>query len=170
MNIRPATLADLPAITALINHYISNTPITFDVVPYTTEERRPWFHDHSDGARYRTLIAEHEGGLLGYAATGGFRKKGAYDTTAEVSIACAPEATGRGVGTALYGALFDAIAGQDLHRLIAAIVQPNAASNALHERFGFQPIGVMTEVGRKFDRYWDVLWMEKRLGPPAATR
>jgi phosphinothricin acetyltransferase len=163
MRIRPATLADLPAITVLINHYISNTPITFDVTAYTTEERLPWFHDHSDGRRYRTIIAEDGGRLLGYAATGAFRKKGAYDTTAEVGIACAPEATGRGVGTALYGALFEAIAGEDLHRLIAAIVQPNVASNALHERFGFRPIGVMTEVGRKFDRYWDVLWMEKRL-------
>jgi phosphinothricin acetyltransferase len=166
MRIRPATLADLPAVTALINHYISNTPITFDVDPYTPEERLPWFHEHSDGKRYRMFVADDEGGLLGYAATGPFRKKGAYDTTAEVGIACAPEATGRGVGTALYGALFEAIAGEDVHRLIAAIVQPNAASNALHERFGFQPVGAMTEVGRKFDRYWDVLWMEKRLEPP----
>jgi phosphinothricin acetyltransferase len=164
MRIRPATLADLPAITALINHYICHTPITFDVDPYTPEERLPWFHEHSDGKRYRMFVAEDEGGLLGYAATGPFRKKGAYDTTAEVSVACSPEATGRGVGKALYGALFEAIAAEDLHRLIAAIVQPNAASNALHDRFGFQPVGVMTEVGRKFERYWDVLWMEKRLG------
>jgi len=163
MRIRPAALADLPAITALINHYICHTPITFDLVAYTPDERLPWFHDHSDGKRYRMLVAEDATGLLGYAATGPFRKKGAYDTTAEVSVACAPTATGRGVGTALYRDLFEAIAAEDLHRLIAAIVQPNAASNALHERFGFRPIGLMTEVGRKFDRYWDVLWMEKRL-------
>ena len=170
MRIRPATLADLPAITALINHYITHTPITFDVDPYTAEERLPWFHEHSDGRRYRMMLADDDGRLLGYAATGPFRKKGAYDTTAEVSIACAPAATDRGVGTALYAALFEAIATEDLHRLIAAIVQPNAASNALHERFGFQPVGAMTEGVRKFDRYWDDQKKKKQQKPPPAIR
>jgi phosphinothricin acetyltransferase len=67
------------------------------------------------------------------------------------------------VGTLLYNALFDAIADQDIHRIVAGIAQPNPASNALHERFGFTEIGVYTEVGRKFGKYWDVRWMERPL-------
>jgi phosphinothricin acetyltransferase len=168
MQIRPATLADLPSLTALINHYISNTHITFDLVPYTPAEREPWFQEHSDGRRYRLLVAEDGGSILGYAATGPFRNKGAYDTTVEVSIACAPQATGRGLGAKLYRALFDAIAGEDIHRVIAIIVPPNPASIALHERFGFRTAGTLTSVGRKFDRYWDVIMMERPLRLPDA--
>jgi len=166
MHIRPATLADLPAITELINHYILNTQITFDLEPYTPAAREPWFHDHCDGKRYHVTVAEDEGIVLGYAATGAFRKKGAYDTTVEVSVACAPGAVGRGVGTRLYAGLFKSIADEDIHRLIAVIVPPNPASMALHERFGFRPAGTLTEAGRKFDRYWDVVFLERPLRLP----
>ena len=163
MNIRPATLADLPALTAIHNHYVVNTHITFDVRPFTPAEREPWFHEHSDGARYRMFVAKDDRELLGYACTGRFRPKAAYDTTVEVSIACAPAATGRGVGTSLYRMLFEALAGEDIHRIVAGIAQPNEASGALHARFGFRPAGLFTAVGRKFGKYWDVLWMERPL-------
>jgi phosphinothricin acetyltransferase len=166
MLIRPATHSDLPAITSLINHYIVHTHITFDLEPYTPEQREPWFHEHSDGGRYRMMVADDRGAILGYAATGPFRKKGAYDTTVEVSIACGEGATGRGVGRQLYTALFEAVAREDIHRMIAVIVPPNPASFALHEQFGFRRAGTLTEAGRKFDRYWDVVWMERAVEPP----
>lgn len=162
--IRPATVADLPGITQIHDYYILNTHITFDVQPYTPEQRRKWFHEHSDGRRFRTLVAaDAQGAVLGYTATGPFRPKQAYDTTVEVSIACSQAATGKGVGFHLYQALFTAIAQEDIHRIVAGIAQPNPASNALHARFGFKPIGTFNEVGRKFGRYWDVLWMERPL-------
>jgi phosphinothricin acetyltransferase len=63
----------------------------------------------------------------------------------------------------LYQALFAALAHEDINRIVAGIAQPNAASNALHERFGFKPIGTFTAVGRKFDKYWDVRWLERPL-------
>jgi phosphinothricin acetyltransferase len=78
-----------------------------------------------------------------------------------VSIACKPGLTGKGIGTLLYTELFSQLAGEDVHRLVAGIAQPNPASNLLHERFGFKKIGTFTEVGRKFGKYWDVIWMEK---------
>ena len=93
--------------------------------------------------------------------------KPAYSTSVEVSVYCAPEAAGRGVGTLLYASLFEALAGEDLHRAYAGITQPNEASVRLHARFGFRPIGMYEEVGRKFDRYWDVAWYEKKLDPGA---
>lgn len=162
MIIRPGLLTDLPALTALVNHYIENTHITFDLYPHVPKQRENWFHEHNDGHRYRLLVAEEPGsGILGYAATGAFRNKGAYDTTVEVSIACSPEATGKRIGSQLYTELFALLQPEDVHSVVAGIVPPNPASIHLHERFGFRKVGTFTEVGRKFGKYWDVLWMEK---------
>lgn len=165
IHVRPATLDDLPRLTEIQNHYIENTHITFDVRAFTAEQRIGWFNDHSDGKRYRTLVAEDKDSrLLGYVATGRFRPKQAYDTTVEISVACSPNMVGKGVGTRLYTELFALLSKEDVHRIAAGIAQPNPASNALHERFGFRTVGTFTEVGRKFGRYWDVRWMEKSLG------
>ncbi|MFI1304731.1 GNAT family N-acetyltransferase [Streptomyces sioyaensis] len=103
------------------------------------------------------------GALLGYATSSAFRPKAAYAPSVEVTVYCAPHAAGRGVGTLLYQALFEALAGEDVHRAYAGITQPNEASTRLHTRFGFRHIGTYTEVGRKFGRYWDVAWYQKDL-------
>ncbi|MEU6230036.1 N-acetyltransferase family protein, partial [Streptomyces sp. NPDC047042] len=95
--------------------------------------------------------------------SGPFRAKPAYGTTVEVTVYLAPDAGGRGIGTLLYKALFEALAGEDVHRALAGIVTPNEASVRLHERFGFRYVGTYREVGRKFGRYWDVAWYEKDL-------
>lgn len=164
ISLRAASINDLPGITEIRNYYIVNSHITFDVEPYRPEQLVPWFNEHSDGKRYRLVVAcDPAAGVLGYASTGRYRSKAAYDTTVEASIACRPDAVGRGLGAMLYKALFDAIADQDLNRIVAGIAQPNAASNALHWRFGFKTIGTFSEVGRKFDKYWDVMWMDRPL-------
>jgi len=72
--------------------------------------------------------------------------------------------TGRGIGTALYRPLFEAIAGEDLHRAYAGVALPNDGSLALHRRFGFEPVAHFTEQGRKFGRLWDVVFLERPLG------
>jgi phosphinothricin acetyltransferase len=168
--IRQATTADLPGIVEIQNYYILNTHITFDVKPYTPEQRLGWFHEHSDGHRCRILVAvDAQGAILGYSATGRFRPKGAYDTTVEASIACSQPAAGQGLGSKLYQTLFDAIAEEDINRIVAGIAQPNQASNALHARFGFKPIGTFSAVGRKFGKYWDVLWLERPLVVSSGT-
>ena len=167
VTVRSASIDDLPSLTEIHNYYVVNTHITFDVEPSSPEQRVPWFHDHCDGKRFRLLVAcDSQTGVLGYACTGRFRSKAAYDTTVETSVACRPDAVGRGLGTLLYRALFDAIADRDIHRIVAGIAQPNPASNALHRRFGFKGIGSFSEVGRKFDKYWDVMWMERPLKLP----
>ena len=164
LTIRSATLDDLPSLTEIHNYYVTNTHITFDTRPFRVEERISWFHEHCDGKRYRLLIAEQSGlGIVGYATTGRFRAKAAYDTTVEISVACDPKATGRGIGTGLYQALFRSLAQEDINRVLAGIAQPNLASQALHEKFGFSSIGTFTAVGRKFGKYWDVVWMERPL-------
>ena len=163
VQLRPAVLDDLRALTDIHNHYILHTHVTFDVKPYTPDQRLQWFKDHSDGKRYRILVAEDQIGIAGYACTGRHRAKEAYDTTVETSIQCRPDRVGRGLGTLLYTSLFETLAGEDIHRLVAGIAQPNDASNALHARLGFQVLGTFSQVGRKFGKYWDVLWLQRPL-------
>jgi len=162
---RPATPDDLPALTAIYNHYVINTTITFDLEPFAPEARRPWFDAHAASGRHRLLIAADADVVLGYATSSRWRPKAAYDTTVESSVYCRPDVVGRGVGTALYSALFDALAIEDVHRIVAGVSQPNPASVALHLRFGFRQVGVFSNVGRKFGQYWDVAWFERALKP-----
>jgi phosphinothricin acetyltransferase len=159
--IRPAQPDDLPGITDIYNHYVRHTPITFDLAPFSAEQRRPWLEQFRDQGRHRLLVAANGSSLLGYACTHVFRTKQAYETTVETTVYCAHDARGRGVGTRLYEALFETLRGEDIHCYVAGITLPNDASVALHERFGFSRSGLMREVGRKHERYWDVAWYEK---------
>ncbi|MFF8608891.1 GNAT family N-acetyltransferase [Streptomyces sp. NPDC015346] len=173
VQVRPGTEGDLASLTELYNHYVRETAITFDTEPFTPEQRLPWLRSHPEDGPHRLLVAHHvrndrketDGGILGYATSSAFRPKPAYSTSVEVSVYLSPDAAGRGVGTLLYGALFEALAGEDVHRAYAGIALPNEPSARLHARFGFRHIGTYGEVGRKFGRYWDVAWYEKRLGP-----
>jgi phosphinothricin acetyltransferase len=154
---------DLSPLTKIYNYYIAETPITFDVTPYTEEARRPWLEKFTSGGPHRCFVAEMDGQACGWASTGLFRPKAAYDRSAEVSVYLAPERQHQGLGTALYKTLFESLADSGFHLALAGITQPNPGSAALHRRFGFQTVGVFHEVGWKFDRYWDVEWLEKRL-------
>ncbi|MGH2829213.1 MAG: GNAT family N-acetyltransferase [Actinomycetota bacterium] len=162
--IRPAADADLPPLTALYNHYVRTSPATFDVDEFTVESRREWFGHYAPAGRHRLLVAvDEDGGIAGYATSSRYRPKAAYESSVETSVYVAHSATGQGVGTALYTALFDALAGLDVHRAFAGVTLPNDASVALHHRFGFRRVALFTEQGRKFGRYWDVAWFEKAL-------
>lgn len=167
VQVRPGVEADLKALTALYNHYVRETPITFDTEPFTPEERRPWLLSHPEDGPHRLRVATDADSqeILGYATSSPFRAKPAYATSVETTVYVAPGAGGRGIGSLLYTSLFDALADEDLHRAYAGIAQPNAASARLHARFGFRHVGTYREVGRKFGRYWDVAWYEKPLQP-----
>jgi phosphinothricin acetyltransferase len=161
ISIRPAVRADLPRLTEIYNYYVVNTPVTFDIEPYTVEQRAVWFGQFGTVGRHRLLVAEENGSVVGYGGTTRFRPKAAYETTVETTIYCAQEAIGKGIGPRLYGELFDAVKGEDIRRIVAGYTLPNPASAALHERFGFKSVGIFTENGRKFGRYWDVAWNER---------
>ncbi|MEV8046359.1 N-acetyltransferase family protein [Streptomyces griseoluteus] len=165
VQVRPGTEADLDALTALYNHYVTETAVTFDLAPFTPLERRPWLLSHPEDGPHRLLVATDTDSrrVLGYATSGPHRPKAAYGPSVETSVYVAPDATGRGVGTRLYDALFAALDGEDVHRAFAGITRPNEASTRLHERFGFRHLGTFGEVGRKFGRYWDVAWYQKDL-------
>lgn len=162
-SVRPARPEDRPVLTELYNHYVRETPITFDTEPYTALSRAPWFEQFAESGRYRLLVAEEAGRVLGYAASMRYRPKAAYQTSVETSVYVASGEGGRGLGTLLYDALFRAVRDEALHRALAGVTLPNPASVALHRRFGFTSVGVQHEVGFKLGRYWDVEWFEKAL-------
>ncbi|TQJ74665.1 GNAT family N-acetyltransferase [Streptomyces sp. SLBN-31] len=165
VQVRPGVENDLEALTDIYNHYVRETPITFDTAAFTPRERRPWLLSHPEDGPYRLLVATEADTqeILGYATSSPYRAKPAYSTSVETTVYVAPDAGRRGIGTLLYKALFEALGGEDLHRAYAGIAQPNEASTRLHERFGFRHVGTYREVGRKFGRYWDVAWYEKEL-------
>jgi phosphinothricin acetyltransferase len=163
IEVRPAAASDLPALTDIYNHYVLNTPATFDLEPFSVEARQAWFDHYAPSGPHRLLVATRGGAVVGYATSSPFRPRPAYDLSVEVSAYLAPEVTGGGIGSTLYQRLFDELRGTGLHRAYAVIALPNDASVALHRKFGFADVGTMTEVGRKFDQWWDVLWMERSL-------
>jgi phosphinothricin acetyltransferase len=163
ISIRPALRGDLPRLTEIYNHYVVHTPVTFDIEPYRVEQREAWFSQFGASGRYRLFVAEENGSVVGYAGTTRFRPKAAYETTVETTIYCDQQAIGKGIGSRLYRVLFDALKDEDIRRIVGGYTLPNPASAALHQRFGFKPVGIFTENGRKFGRYWDVAWSERPL-------
>ncbi|NEQ34217.1 MAG: N-acetyltransferase [Leptolyngbya sp. SIO4C5] len=161
--IRRPYVSDVPSLTDLYNHYIRTTAITFDVEPFTVEQRSRWFHHYAETGRHQLFVAELSGEVVGYASSSQLRTKAAYDTSVETSVYLDPKAYGKGLGSQLYQTLFEALAQEDVHRAYAGITLPNTASIALHKKFGFMSVGTYQEVGRKFGRYWDVEWFEKAL-------
>jgi len=154
--IRRAEQSDLPALLAIYNHYVRETPATFDIEPRTLAQHQAWFNAFAATGRYRCFVAIKDGEPVGSANSHPYKDRAAYDTTVLSSVYLAPPARGQGLGHKLYAALFDAMAGEDVHRIAAGITLPNEASVRLHRSFGFEPVGIYREVGHKFGRFWDV--------------
>jgi len=161
--IRPVAQSDLPALLAIYNHYIETTAITFDLEPKTLEQRQVWLDSFQPTGRHQCFVAVKGNQPIGWACSGKFREKDAYDTTVETSIYLAPGEDGQGLGRQLYTTLFDALAKEDVHQLIGGLTVPNEPSVRLHLACGFQKLGQFHEVGRKFGRFWDVAFYEKTL-------
>ena len=153
--IRPATLDDAPAIARIYNHYVLNTTVTFEEVSVSDADMAGRV-DSVQSANLPWLVIEEAGEVLGYAYAGKWNARSAYKRTVESTIYLANAATGRGLGSRLYTALFDVLRAQDMHVVLGGIALPNDASIALHERFGFKMVGRFSEVGFKFDRWVDV--------------
>lgn len=156
--------ADAASLTALYNQFILKTAITFDVEPYTLEQRKVcWLSHYSYSGKYRLFVAETAGDVIGYASSSQLRQKAAFETSVETSIYVLPTFQGHGVGSQLYAELFRALSQEDVHRAYAGITLPNDASLAIHTKFGFEQVGIFREVGRKFGQYWDVAWWERAM-------
>ena len=160
--VRPAGAADLARINAIYNHYVLHSHATFEIEPVTMAEREDWASHYADSGRYRLLVVADDD-VLGFATSSPYHLRAAYETSVELSVYVDPDATGRGLGARLYGTLIPLLEREDLHRAYGGVSLPNASSVALHERFGFREAARYSEQGRKFGRYWDVVWLERPL-------
>jgi L-amino acid N-acyltransferase YncA len=173
IGIRDATEADMAAVVDIYNSYLENTTAAWSERLQTLEERTEWFRQRSD-AGYPVLVAVAPpaagtdpgsgGEVVGFTSCGPFRGAGmwpGYVHTAELTIFVTERLLGRGVGDALMGALVDMAEASDLHVLVAGIDAENVGSIRFHERWGFTEVGRMPEVGRKWDRWLDLVLMQR---------
>jgi len=157
--IRRAELRDLDSITAIYNDAITKTIATFDTQPKTAREQLSWFEEH--GPRHPILVADSDGEVVGWISLSEWSDRCAYSDTAEVSLYVAEKHRGKGVGKKLLESVVEEAGKVGLHTLVSRIAGGNKTSIHLHESFGFEHVGIMREVGRKFGQLIDVHLMQK---------
>ena len=168
MLIRPATAADIPAITAIYNHAVRHTLAIWNEAEVSTAERQAWWQARQ-AAGYPVLVtADETAAILGYAGFGDWRAFAGFRHTAEHSVYVHPEHQGRGVGKALLQALVVEARACGKHVLVGGIESGNQGSIALHQSLGFVCSGNMPQVGCKFGRWLDLQWWQLQLDQAAA--
>lgn len=164
MEVRPGRPTDLAGLTEIYNHHVVHSHATFDLEPFTVEQRRAWFDQYAPTGPHRLLVGEVDGAVVGYATSGRFRTKPAYGGTVETTIYLHHEHTGQRRADPLYAALLDVLGREEsVHVAVAGVALPGPASVALHLRHGFTPVGTFSELGHKFGRFIDVAWFQRQL-------
>lgn len=160
--IRGATAADAAGMARIYNHYVTGTIVTFEEEPVCEAEIAQRVEEIRSMA-LPWLVAEHDGGLAGYAYAGRWKGRRAYRHSVEVTIYLDPGLQRCGIGSRLYRDLLAALPGRGIHAALAGIALPNPASVALHEKFGFEQVAHFREVGFKLGRWIDVGYWQRML-------
>jgi phosphinothricin acetyltransferase len=160
--IRLATASDLPAINAIYNHYVPVSTCTYQTEPTTEAERVAWFADHGP-AHPVTVALDHAGDVVGWASVSPFHRRAAYRNTVENSVYVRHDRQGRGVGAALLADLLRRARDAGHHTVIALVDAEQAGSVALHRKLGFEQVAHLREVGFKFGRWLDVVYLQRML-------
>lgn len=153
---------DGDAILAIVNDAILNSTAWYEYAPWDGARLTSWFDAKRAGA-WPLLVAEADGETLGFASFGTFRDRPAYARTVEHSVYVAAAARGRGIGRRLLDALIEAARARELHAMIGGVDAANQGSLAFHRAAGFVEAGRLREVGWKFDRWLDLIFMQKLL-------
>lgn len=164
LRVRLATPADVHAIHAIYATYVLSSTCTFQLTPESLEERAAWLAAH--GERHPVTVAEDADGVVGWACLSPYKEREAYARTVEDSVYVRDDARGRGVGRALLADLVARAQALGHHTIIASITEGQAASVALHGRFGFVEVGRFAELGFKHGRWLGVVYLQRML--PAA--
>lgn len=164
MIIRDATELDVPTLTAIHNDAIVTTTAIWDETPVEVHERAAWLAERQ-GAGFPVLVAEIDGAVGGYTTYGQWRPKSGYRLTVEESVYVLPSHRGLGLASSLVDASISHAREHGFHQMMAMIESGNELSIALHARRGFEVVGQMDQVGRKFDRWLDLTVMQLRLSP-----
>jgi phosphinothricin acetyltransferase len=161
--VRPATDADQPAILEITNEQIVNGTATFDLEARSLAQQREWAAQFTDP--YVLLVAEDAGEVVAWGCLHPFGRKPGYRFTAENSVYVRADRRRQGLGRIVLGALVEAARANGFHTILARIAGENPSSVALHAELGFVEIGHEREVGYKFERWLDVVVMQRRLAP-----
>jgi L-amino acid N-acyltransferase YncA len=165
IQIRPATEADVPGILEIYNDAILHTTAVYNYVPHTLDMRLAWFREKIEQG-FPVLVAVSAGRVAGYSCLGHFRAFAAYKYTAESSVYVHADHRGKGIARALMTPLIKAAQDMDLHAVVAGIDAGNTASIKLHEQFGFAEVAHFKQVGYKFDKWLDLLFLQLLLPTP----
>lgn len=155
---RPAAASDAEAIARIYNHYIRTSTATFDTEEKTAADRVEWLAEH--GGRYPVLVAEQDGVIVAWGSLSKWGTRCAYAHTVEISVYVAEDATRSGLGPAMSRELLALASELGHHAIVSQIVSENEPSLKMTARLGFTEVGRLREVGRKFDRWLDVVLME----------
>lgn len=158
LTIRAATPTDLPAIMEIYNQAGVGTTASYDLEPVTIQERTNWF-ERTGRAGGVVLVGDEGGAVVGYASYGPFRDKAGYSHTVEHSVYVLDGKRSSGIGRMLMAALMDYARGQGIHVMVGVLDADNEASRAFHARLGFVESAVLPQVGRKFGRWLDVVFV-----------
>jgi phosphinothricin acetyltransferase len=162
--ITDASEAHLDAIAAIYTAAVETSVATFDLVsPPPAHWRRLLAGTRERPGHFLLVALDAAEGVLGYALSGAYMSRAAYDSTCVTSVYLDEGARGRGLGTALYRELFTRLDRSPLRLAVAGISEPNEASTALHTKFGFERVGTFNGVGVKFGRPVDVTWYQRPL-------
>jgi L-amino acid N-acyltransferase YncA len=162
LEIRDATEADLPGLLVIYNEVIATSTAVYSSVPVTLEERTQWWRART-AQDYPVLIARDAQGVAGFATFGDFRTWPGYRFTVEHTVHVRADGRGQGTGSALVRALLPRAAQLGKHVMVAGVDGANRPSIRFHERLGFTVAGTLREVGRKFDRWLDLVFMQRRI-------
>lgn len=161
VTIRAATAEDVPAITAIYNESGVGTTASYDLAPVSVADRLDWF-EAKQRRQFPVFVAEfgdHDPTVVGFASYGSFRDKAGYDFTVEHSVYVSPDRRASGVGRMLMSALLDHARSVGVHVMVGVVDANNEASIAFHQQLGFAVAGRLDEVGRKFGRWLDVVFL-----------
>lgn len=161
MNIRLATPSDAAALLAIYAPYVENTAITFEYEVPTIEDFTNRIAKTLE--KYPYLVAEEDGVVVGYAYASTYYARAAYDWAVELSVYVSLDSRGQGVGTKLYDALEYLLDQMGYIHFLACIFLPNEASLALHRKRGYQQVAHFPKIGYKFNRWHDIVWLQKSL-------
>jgi L-amino acid N-acyltransferase len=160
--LREASAAELPGILTIYNEVIATSTAVFHGAPVTLDERQQWWRART-AQGYPVLVACTAGEVLGFSTFGDFRASSGYRFTVEHTVHVRADGRGRGIGSALLRALLPRAAQLGKHVMVAGVDAANAASIRFHERLGFTVAGTLREVGYKFDRWLDLVFMQRRI-------
>ena len=160
MEVRLARLEDAEGIRQIYNLEVTESTVTFDLVPRSIADQEQWLLQHA-GAHPAVVATDGHGDVLGFGSLGLYRSRPAYATTVEDSVYVRRDVQRQGIGRAILRELVDLATTHGFHAVIGRIVDGHQASIRLHRACGFELVGVEKEVGRKFGRWLDVVVMER---------